>query len=299
MWFRVFGIALYHAATLLAFTPYFFSWTGVVVAVLGYYLFAMLGINLGYHRLLAHGSLSCPKWLEYLFALFGVLCLQLGPAYWVAIHRRHHQSPDDPQDPHSPRSGFYWAHVGWILTHDPNTDPSFVTNRYAKDLMKDKFYAWLETGGWCFWVPVASWGVYFAAGFAVELFAGGTIGESVRFGLSILAWGVFVRTVIVWHITWSVNSVCHLWGYRNYETPDRSRNNLFVGVLAHGEGWHNNHHAEPRSARHGHRWWELDTTWMAIKGLARMGLATDVRSSLEPVKSVARRHGKPLEDDAG
>ncbi|MDI1286668.1 MAG: fatty acid desaturase [Reyranella sp.] len=295
----MFGIALYHAAAMLAFTPYFFSWTGVVVAALGYYLFAMLGINLGYHRLLAHRSLSCPKWLEHLLALFGVLCLQLGPAYWVAIHRRHHQSPDDPQDPHSPRSGFYWAHVGWILTHDPNTDPSFVTNRYAKDLMKDKFYAWLESGGWCFLVPVASWGVYFAAGFAVELFAGGTIAESVRSGSSILVWGVFVRTVIVWHITWSVNSVCHLWGYRNYETPDRSRNNPFVGVLAHGEGWHNNHHAEPRSARHGHRWWELDTTWMAIKGLAWMGLATDVQNSLEVVKSVARRPERPLEDDAG
>lgn len=292
VWFRVVGIALYHVVALLAFTPYLFSWSGVVVGLVGYYLFAMLGINLGYHRLLAHRGMSCPKWLERLLALFGVLCLQLGPAYWVAIHRRHHQAPDDPQDPHSPISGFYWAHLGWILTHDANTDPSFVTNRYAKDLMKDRFYAWLETGGWCFWVPVASWGVYFAAGFAAEWLAGGTIAENVRFGLSILAWGVFVRTVIVWHITWSVNSVCHIWGYRNHDTPDRSRNNPFVGVLAHGEGWHNNHHAEPRSARHGHKWWELDTTWLTIRFLAWVGLVKDVQSSPEPATSTGSVAGK-------
>ena len=174
-----------------------------------------------------------------------------------------------------------------------------MTNRYAKDLMKDRFYAWLETGGWCFWLPVASWGVYFAAGFAAEWRAGGTIAENVRFGLSILAWGVFVRTVTVWHITWSVNSVCHIWGYRNYDTPDRSRNSSFVGILAHGEGWHNNHHAEPRSARHGHKWWELDTTWLAIRCLAWLGLVKNVQSSAQPATSTGRVAGKQSQSAAG
>jgi stearoyl-CoA desaturase (delta-9 desaturase) len=275
-WFRAFGVVLYHLVALLALLPYFFSWSGVVAAVLGYYVFAMLGINIGYHRLLAHKSLSCPKWLEHLFALFGVLCLQLGPAYWVAVHRRHHQHPDDDLDPHSPISSFYWAHVGWILMRHPNTDPLLITNRYSKDLMRDRFYAWLETGDWPFWLVVASWGVYFAAGVLTEMLTGGTISDAVQFGLSLLIWGVFVRTVVVWHITWSVNSVSHLWGYRNYDTSDRSRNNPFVGVLSHGEGWHNNHHADPRSARHGHKTWELDTSWLVIRCLAWAGLATNV-----------------------
>ena len=118
--------------------------------------------------------------------------------------------------------------------------------------------------------------VFFGFGFLIEIFRGRKYIEAAQFGLSLLVWGVFVRTVLVWHITWSVNSVAHLWGYRNYATDEGSRNNIVVGLLSNGEGWHNNHHADPRSARHGHRWWELDVTWLTIRFLMVLGLARNV-----------------------
>jgi fatty-acid desaturase len=118
--------------------------------------------------------------------------------------------------------------------------------------------------------------VFFLGGLASDLLAGGSIPQALRFGVSILVWGVFVRTVVVWHITWSVNSVTHLWGYRNYATNDASRNNVIVALLSTGEGWHNNHHADPRSARHGHAWWEVDVTYLTIGLLVRLGLARKI-----------------------
>jgi stearoyl-CoA desaturase (delta-9 desaturase) len=128
------------------------------------------------------------------------------------------------------------------------------------------------------WIKVGlvSWGVYFAAGFAAVIVWNGTMSDAVQFGSSLVVWGALVRTVLVWHITWSVNSVTHLWGYRNYETPDNSRNNVLIGLLAGGEGWHNNHHAAPTSARHGHSWWELDVAWLTIRVFMMLGLATKV-----------------------
>ncbi len=266
-------MALSHVMALLAVFPNFFSWTGVCLAVVGTFL-SSLGINLCYHRMLAHRGLSCSKRVEHCLAILGVMAYQFGPAYWVAIHRRHHHFADGPADPHSPLAGFFWSHMGWLFAASENTDPQPILERYAKDLLKDPFYAWLEVNGTWGRIVLASWAVYFAAGALFEFWRGGTIAEAVQFGASLLVWGAAVRTVFVWHVTFSVNSVCHYWGYRNHKTPDRSRNNLIVGVLALGEGWHNNHHASPRSARHGHRWWELDLTWLAIKGLAAAGLVT-------------------------
>ena len=133
---------------------------------------------------------------------------------------------------------------------------------------------------------MTSWILFFAAGFIAELLLGGSTLEALQFGLSLLVWGVFLRTVLVWHNTWSVNSVTHMWGYRNYETDELSRNNLLVGYLSAGEGWHNNHHADPRSARHGHMWWEIDLTWLTIRLLAALGLA---RRVVTPSASVLAR----------
>jgi stearoyl-CoA desaturase (delta-9 desaturase) len=147
--------------------------------------------------------------------------------------------------------------------------------QYAKDVLRDPLYAWLQRGGWLL-VALASWIAFFAAGYAAILLTGGSAGEALRFAASVWLWGVIVRTVLVWHITWSVNSVTHLWGYRTYDTDDRSRNNVFVGIISNGEGWHNNHHADPRSAKHGHRWWELDVAYLTIRGLAALGLAREV-----------------------
>ncbi len=282
------AITAIHILALLAFIPWFFSWTGVVLALLGLYVFGLLGINLCFHRLLTHRGFVCPKWLEHALAILGLCCVQDTPARWVAIHRRHHEHADERPDPHSPLAGFLWAHIGWMLFRNSDLTRMGLVTRYSKDIMRDPFYAKLERNFRWVWVILISWAIFFAAGFVGAIALGGNIVDGIQFGLSLLVWGVFVRTVVVWHVTWSVNSVTHLWGYRNYETGEDSRNNFIIGFLANGEGWHNNHHAEPRSARHGHHWWEVDVTWMTIRLLAAFGLANKIVTP-----SMHRNRSKP------
>ncbi|MBV8455392.1 MAG: fatty acid desaturase [Acetobacteraceae bacterium] len=278
------GIAAIHVIALLAFAPWFFSWTGVILAVLGLYVFGTLGISLCFHRMLAHRGFACPKWLEHSLAILGLCCIQDTPARWVGIHRRHHECPDERPDPHSPLAGFLWAHIGWMIFRNRELTRLRLISRYAKDVMRDPFYAKLEQNFRWVRVVLISWLGFFASAFLTDLALQRDLFEAVQFGLSVLIWGVFVRTVIVWHMTWSVNSVTHLWGYRNYQTDDSSRNNLIIGFLSNGEGWHNNHHAAPRSVRFGHRWWELDMTWLTIRLLGTFGLASKITT---PSPSIA------------
>jgi fatty-acid desaturase len=269
-------IILIHLIALLACFPWLFSWTGVLLAVLGCYVFGGLGMNVGYHRLLTHRSFSVPLWLERSLAILGASCMEESPTVWAAWHRQHHHVADKGQDPHSPLTSFVWGHIGWLMIKSENADAGQLKARYAPDLVGDAFYAWLEASDNWIKVALASWAIFFAAGFAAASFSGGTMSDAAQFGLSLVVWGAAVRTVLVWHLTWSVNSVTHLWGYRNYETPDNSRNNILIGLLAGGEGWHNNHHAAPTSARHGHHWWEFDISWLTIRVLMILGLATEV-----------------------
>jgi fatty-acid desaturase len=269
------AIAVFHVMAVLAFTPALFSWTGVAAALIGVYVFGTLGINLCYHRLLTHRGFTCPRWMEHGFAALGVCCLQHTPAYWVAIHRCHHQHSDLEGDPHSPLEGFFWAHMGWIFYNNEQSEASIIA-RYGRDLMRDRFYAKLENTLLWLWINLASWAVFFLIGFGSELLLGGTLSEAARQGASVFFWGVFVRTVVVWHISWSVNSVTHRWGYRNYATREGSRNNVLIGFVSNGEGWHNNHHAYPQSAKHGHHWWEFDLTYLTIRALATLGLVDNV-----------------------
>jgi len=285
------ALVVYHAGALLAVLPFLFSWTGVFAAIVGVYVFGTLGINLCYHRLLAHRGLICPKWLEHTLAIFGVCSFQDSPARWVAVHRRHHEHADRVSDPHSPLVSFLWAHMEWIYVQNRELNRIRIFDRYAKDILRDGFYVALERGSRWVLVILASWIIFFAAGFLCGLAWDGTVSEAFRMGASLLVWGVFVRTVVVWHITWSVNSAAHLWGYRNYETDDLSRNNVLVGLISNGEGWHNNHHADPSAARHGHRPWEIDVTWYTIRLLELMGLATRV---VRP----RRVHSGTLRDEA-
>jgi fatty-acid desaturase len=288
-WIEAIGLAAVHVFALLAFVPWFFSWTGVVLAFLGLYVFGALGISLCYHRLLTHRGFVCPKWLEHTFAILGLCCVQDTPARWVAIHRRHHEEADQQPDPHSPLVNFLWGHMGWLVVKNRDLTRLGIFERYAKDILRDPFYARLERNFRWVWVVLISWGVFLAGGIIAELLLGGSAVEALQFGLSLLVWGVFVRTVLVWHISWSVNSVTHLWGYRNYETDESSRNNAIVGILANGEGWHNNHHADPRSARHGHLWWEVDLTWLIIRSLAALGLAREVATPSPHVRQMQIR----------
>ncbi len=163
--------------------------------------------------------------------------------------------------------------------------------RYSRDVLRDRFYLNMERNGMWLWINLFHWLAFYLAGFAAGWIMDGTLMGGVQFGSSLLVWGVFVRTVLVWHITWSVNSVTHLWGYRNYETDESSRNNFFVGLVSNGEGWHNNHHADPRSAAHGHRWWEIDVTYLTIHLLYVVGLARNV---IKPNARLAARRTGPL-----
>lgn len=275
-WPYAVSISLYHLLALLAFVPWLFSWTGVALALCGLYFFGTLGINLCYHRLLTHQGFVCPRWLEHIFATLGICCLQGTPARWVAIHRMHHQYSDEQPDPHSPLVTFLWGHMGWVYIENREINSLANYDRYARDVLRDPYYFSLERKLAWVWINLAQWSVFFLAGFGAGWAMTGQAMAGVQFGLSLLVWGVWLRTVAVWHITWSVNSLAHVWGYQNYETGENSRNNWFVALVSNGEGWHNNHHADQCSAAHGHRWWEFDVTYLTILLLEKLGLAREI-----------------------
>jgi stearoyl-CoA desaturase (delta-9 desaturase) len=279
-WRYAIAVGGYHVLGLLVFVPWFFSWQGVTLAVVGVYVFGGLGINLCYHRLLSHRSFSTPLWLEHVFAILAVCCLEDTPARWVAVHRKHHHLADEEPDPHSPLAGLFWSYVGWLFVENTENTRINIYNRYARDIMRDRFYVQVER--LYVWIILASWIMFFLAGFAAALIAGDSMAEAAKFGASIWLWGVVVRTIAVWHVTWSGNSFPHLWGYRNYETNDNSRNNFLVAMITSGEGWHNNHHADPNSASNSHRWWELDLTYLFLRLLVFFRLAWNVKLPSRP-----------------
>ncbi|HJN09004.1 MAG TPA: fatty acid desaturase [Pirellulaceae bacterium] len=277
LWLHVAVVLGLHLLSLLACVPWLFSWTGVVVCVVGLYAFGTLGINIGFHRLLAHRGFKTQTWLEHVLVTLGVCCLQGTPGRWISNHRMHHQYSDEEEDPHTPLVSFMWAHFEWLLTENKQQKWTSTYARYAPDIMRDRYYLQMERSASWLLIYVAHAAAFYAAGFiAGWLLPNGSLVAGLQLGASVLVWGVIMRTVLVWHITWSVNSLTHTSGYRNYETNDQSRNNWLVALLAAGEGWHNNHHAQPRCAAAGHRWWELDPSNWAICALALVGLATDL-----------------------
>jgi fatty-acid desaturase len=255
-WVTTIVLALLHLGAIAAL--FMFSWPAFAAAVFLYWMATGLGISMGYHRLHTHRSYKVPVALEYFFAVCGTLTLEGGPIFWVATHRVHHQNSDQPGDPHSPRDGAWWAHAGWILLGETKHNNTRVMSKYAPDLAKDRFYVWLNN---YHWVPIVALGVLLLA-----------IG-----GLPMMLWGICVRVVFGLHATWLVNSATHMWGSRRFATRDDSRNNWWVALLTFGEGWHNNHHAHPTSARHGLAWYELDLTWITLKLLRFFGVARSIQ----------------------
>ena len=246
-------------------------WTDLVVMLVMYTL-AALGTTIGFHRLFTHRAFETHAWVKFVFGALGSMAVQGPLIRWVAIHRRHHQHSDGTDDPHSPHQtrhgkssllgGMYHAHLGWLFRSDaPGLD------RYVQDLSKDKsiklvsdlFIVWALLG---LLIPAAIGG----------LIAGSWYGFLLGF-----LWGGLVRMFMGHHVTWSINSVCHLWGTQPFKTGDESRNNMLFGILAFGEGWHNNHHAFPTSARHGFRWWQVDMSYTLIRIMQWVGLAWKVR----------------------
>jgi stearoyl-CoA desaturase (delta-9 desaturase) len=255
-WPTITVMALLHFAALAAL--FFFTWRSFAIAVFLYWMLTCFGISMGYHRLLTHRSYRIPRFLEYFFAVCGTLTLEGGPISWVATHRIHHQNSDRHGDPHTPREGGWWAHVGWLLFGEANHLSTRRMSKYAPDLAKHRFYIWLNN---YHWVPLVV--------LAAILFAMG--------GISLLLWGICVRVVVGLHATWLINSATHMWGRRRFATHDDSRNNWWVALITFGEGWHNNHHAYPTSARHGLAWYEFDLSWIQIKILSFLGLAKGIQ----------------------
>ncbi|MCE3234759.1 MAG: Fatty acid desaturase, partial [Vampirovibrio sp.] len=207
------------------------------------------------------------------------LSLEGDPSWWVATHRLHHMESDQEMDPHSPRVSFAWAHTLWLLFDDGRADDPKIMDRFIPDLVNDPWAKFLAK----FFLPIN-------LGFIALLFGLGYWFGDLKTAISMAVWGGFLRIVWVWHITWFVNSVTHIWGYRNYETKDDSRNIWWVALLSFGEGWHNNHHANPSAAKSGHKWWEFDLTYGIIKLMQMTGLAWQ----LHPVVSGQAAVVKPL-----
>ena len=273
-WNTLTAVVLFHIAGIAAL--FFFSWQNLAAALVLWWLAGSLGIGVGYHRLLTHRGFTTPKWVEYALSIFGTLAVQSGPLTWVTTHRLHHAFTETDKDPHSPRHGTYWAHMGWIFRGTAQNQSWATMVRYCPDITKDKFQVVLNK---YYWVPT----VIVAAG----LYAIG--------GFSMVLWGIGLKTVFGWHFTWLVNSATHLWGTRRFETRDDSRNNALIAAVTFGEGWHNNHHAHPRSAKHGLAWYEFDINWIQIRALEIVGLAKSVyaydekseKAELQPLREAA------------
>lgn len=253
-------------AHLVAFSaPFCFTWEALAVTLVLHWMTGSLGICLGYHRLLTHTGMKTYSWVRYFFTTIGLLAGEGTPLDWVADHRKHHACSDQEGDPHTPRDGGWWSHLNWLAFHTHNGDRTAYLKRWAPDLYKEKGMRILDI----LFLPahIAVTGILFGLGYWWQ---------GMDLAISLVVWAMFLRLVTVLHATWMVNSLSHMWGYRNYETTDDSRNNWFVAIVAYGEGWHNNHHAYPRMAKHGHRWWEFDITWQAIRLLRSLGLVWDV-----------------------
>ena len=263
-WTSIIFFSVFHIAALAA--PFYFSWQAVILTVFLHWFLGSIGITLGYHRLLSHRSFQVPQWLERIIATIGALALQGGPVFWVGGHRQHHGFTEDNQkDPYSANKGFWWSHMMWIMYSKPeHFDPNNY-NKFAPDLANDPYYRFLDRYFVLLQIP-----------FAALIYI---VGEKVfsGLGLSFLVYGVAVRSVFLWHSTWLINSACHKWGYKNFsEVADHSTNLWWAAILTYGEGWHNNHHAYPKCARSGMKWWEIDPTWGVINLLQVLGLAKKV-----------------------
>ena len=254
-WDTLVFVGIFHVLAVAAL--FTFSWSNLAAAFVCWWVAASWGVGIGYHRLMTHRGFKTSKWMERVMATCATLAVQSGPIAWVTTHRIHHAFTDQERDPHSPRHGTYWSHIGWIFKGTAQRHSEVTQQRYSPDLTKDPYLRFIDQYYWVTSVVVG--GILMLIG-----------------GWQMVLWGIFLRTVLGWHFTWLVNSATHLWGSQRFDTGDDSRNNGFVAALTFGEGWHNNHHAIPRSAKHGLTWREFDVNWVQIRLMERLGLVRDV-----------------------
>ena len=257
-------------------TPFYvwgrgFGWTDLWLLI-GMYVVTSLGITIGFHRLFVHRSFETWTWLKFIIAVFGSMAVEGSLLDWVGMHRRHHQYSDTPHDPHTPHhhgtgawgaiKGLWHAHIGWCFDANP---PDL--ERYTKDLAAVPALRVVSA-----WFPM-----WIVLGLLIPALIGGLVSRSWWGAWTAFLWGGLVRVFIVHHVTWSINSACHLWGRQPFHSRDMSRNNLLFGFIGMGEGWHNTHHAFPHSVRHGLRWWQLDLSYWIIRLMAAVGLAWNLK----------------------
>jgi stearoyl-CoA desaturase (delta-9 desaturase) len=267
----------------IAFLPSTYVGPTDLAILAGMYLVSAFGITIGYHRLLTHRAFDTPRPVKYALAIMGQTAVQGPVVDWVADHRKHHAFTDEDGDPHSPHGhggglkgalhGLYHAHVGWLFLTQGRAD----RRRYARDLMDDPTMKRISK----------SFPANAALGLAIPFALGLAISGTLAGGLTALLWGGLVRIFLLHHVTWSINSVCHFFGRRRFAVDDHSTNVFWLALPSLGESWHHNHHAFPRSARHGMRWWEIDVTGVVIMAMKRLGLARDV-VTISPEKQAER-----------
>lgn len=263
-WTRIIPFILMHVACLAVFLVDF-SWFAFSV-MLGFYAIRMFAITAFYHRYFSHKAFKTSRAVQFVFAVIGVMSTQNGPLWWSAHHRHHHRHADQPEDLHSPRHGFWYSHMGWFLNRR-----NYATQEHlVKDWMKFPELRWLDRHsvlvsvltGFGFWV-------------AGELLARYQPSLQTS-GMQLLVWGFLISTVLLTHVTLTINSFAHRFGYRTYETRDDSRNNWFLAILTLGEGWHNNHHFHAASVRQGFLWWQIDISYYVLRLMAALGLVWDL-----------------------
>jgi len=263
-WLTLGVLIVFHLGALAAF--FFYTWQRLAVMIALYVLAINVGVGMCYHRLLTHRGYQVPRWLEYVMTVCASLALEGGPIFWVSTHRLHHQKSDQDGDPHTPREGGLWAHIGWLIFGNALHAQTHLLDHYVPDLSRVRFHLWISK---YHWVPLA------ASGFV--LFGLGWLTGGPQNAIGMLLWGAFLRVTLGLHATWLVNSATHMWGSRRFKTCDNSRNNWWVALFTGGEGWHNNHHAHPVSARHGLAWYEVDLNYWFIWLLFRLGLARKIK----------------------
>jgi sn-1 stearoyl-lipid 9-desaturase len=251
---------------------FFFTWKALACLIVMLFVTGF-GVSIGMHRLLTHNSFKTKKWVERLLALCGALSIE-GMTSWVGMHRMHHAFSDTAKDPHDASRGFLWSHIGYVLYADADD----YLSKAPKFMQNERYYRFLETYGWTLQIPLG--GILYLIG-----------------GWPCVMFGIFLRVVLFWHITFLVNSATHIWGYTNYQINDRSRNTWWVAILSFGEGWHNNHHAQPKCAQYGHKPWEIDSSWWVIRVLMVLGLAWDVRLPKDTAATVEVDEPSALEAD--
>ena len=241
-----------------------------------FYLVRMWSIIVGYHRYFSHRSFKTSRAFQFLMALIGISCVQKGPLWWAAHHRHHHRHSDHEEDVHSPTlRGFFWSHIGWIMCKK-----YFPTEHHrVRDFMKYPELRWLDRHY-----------------IAVPLVMGALIWWLA--GFEVFMWAGIISTVVLWHGTFTINSLAHVFGSRRFETKDTSRNNFWLSLITLGEGWHNNHHYYPGSARQGFYWWEIDIGYYSLRLLALFGIVWDINEVPERVLAKGRRGPEPPADDS-